>query len=209
MALLWTAGFLPGFLEPHAVTVLLAKPVPRWAILTGKYCGVVLFVALQSVVFVGGTWLALGAATGIWDGTYWFAVPLLVVNFAIFYACSAFLAVCTRSTVVSVFGTLLFWGLCWGMNFTHHRVVAYEGPGLAPAAGTLVEIGYWVLPKPLDMSGVFFDAMHAENYSVPVPELVAVKSRGQFHPELSVIASIVFAFGLLGLAAYEFRTMDY
>jgi hypothetical protein len=59
------------------------------------------------------------------------------------------------------------------------------------------------------MSGVFFDAMHAENYSVPVPELVAVKSRGHFHPELSVMASVLFAFGLLGLAAYEFRTMDY
>ena len=29
LALLWTAGFLPTFLEPAAVTVLLAKPAPR------------------------------------------------------------------------------------------------------------------------------------------------------------------------------------
>src|SRR5262249_21202581 len=33
LALVWTAGFLPSFLEPGSVTVLLAKPVPRWSIL--------------------------------------------------------------------------------------------------------------------------------------------------------------------------------
>src|SRR5262245_58370631 len=59
LALLWTAGFLPTFLEPHAVTVLLAKPVPRWSLLVGKYLGVVLFVALHAVLFVAGTWLGI------------------------------------------------------------------------------------------------------------------------------------------------------
>ena len=209
LALLWTAGFLPGFLEPHAVTVLLAKPAPRWAVLAGKYAGVVLFVGLQAVLFVGGTWVATGLATGVWEGAYWYAVPLLVVNFAVFYAVSAFLAVWTRSTVVAVFGTLLFWLLCWGMNFTHHRVVGYDVAGLTPAAAFLIDAGYWVLPKPLDLSGIFFDALRAGDYSAPVPELVAVKERGAFHPELSVVTSLLFAAGVLSLAAYEFRTMDY
>lgn len=209
LALLWTAGFLPGFLEPHAVTVLLAKPAPRWSILAGKYAGVVLFVGLQAVLFVAGTWLAIGIATGVWDGAYWFAVPLLVVNFAVFYAFSAFLAVCTRSTVVSVFGTLLFWLLCWTMNFTHHRVVGFDVQGLTPVAGFLVEAGYWTLPKPLDLSGIFFDAMRAQDYSAPVPELDAVKARGAFHPGWSVVTSLLFAAGLLAVAAHEFRHMDY
>jgi ABC-type transport system involved in multi-copper enzyme maturation permease subunit len=209
LALLWTAGFLPGFLEPHAVTVLLAKPAPRWSILAGKYVGVVLFVALQSLFFVFGTWFGLGIATGVWDGAYWFAVPLLVVNFAVFYAFSAMLAVVTRSAVVSVFGTLLFWILCWAMNFTHHRITGFEVQGLTPMAGFLIEAGYWLLPKPLDMSGIFFEAMNAGAYSTPVPELAMVQEKGAFHPELSVAASLLFALGLLALAAYEFRTMDY
>jgi len=209
LALLWTAGFLPGFLEPHAVTVLLAKPAPRWSILAGKYVGVVLFVALQSILFVSGTWFAMGIATGVWDGAYWFAVPLLVVNFAVFYAFSAMLAVVTRSTVVSVFGTLLFWILCWAMNFTHHRIVGFDVPGLTPMAAFLIDAGYWILPKPLDLSGIFFEAMNAKDYSVPVPELAKVQEKGAFHPELSVVASLLFAVGLLALAAYEFRTMDY
>lgn len=209
LALLWTAGFLPSFLEPNAVTVLLAKPAPRWSILAGKYVGVVLFVTMQAVIFVFGTWFGLGAATGVWDGSYWFAVPLLVVNFAVFYAFSAMLAVVTRSTVVSVFGTLLFWILCWAMNYTHHRTVGFEVAGMSPVATFLVDAGYWILPKPLDMSGIFFEAMKARDYSAPVPELRAVVEKGAFHPELSVCASLLFAAGVLSLAAYEFRTMDY
>ena len=209
LALLWTAGFLPTFLEPHAVTVLLAKPAPRWALLAGKYFGVVLFVALHATFFVGGTWLGLGFATGVWDVRYWLAVPLLVTNFAVFYAFSAFLAVCTRSTVVSVFGTLLFWILCWAMNFTYLRLTAAPIQGITPMAAFLVDAGYWVLPKPMDLSGIFFDLMDAGTYSTPVPELDAVKQKGAFRPELSVLASLAFAFGVLAIAAYEFRNMDY
>jgi ABC-type transport system involved in multi-copper enzyme maturation permease subunit len=209
LALLWTAGFLPTFLDPQSVTVLLAKPAPRWSILAGKYVGVVLFVALHATLFVGGTWAGLGIATNHWDARYWFAVPLLVTNFAVFYAFSAFLAVCTRSTVVSVFGTLLFWLLCWAMNFTHMRLVAFPVEGITPTASFLVEAGYWVLPKPLDLSGIFFDALNAGTHSTPVPELDAAKAKGAFHAELSVLASGAFAVGLLAVAAYEFRKMDY
>ena len=64
LALIWTAGFLPTFLEPSAAAVLLAKPVPRWTLLLGKYLGVLVFVVFQATVFVVGTWLALGCAPG-------------------------------------------------------------------------------------------------------------------------------------------------
>ena len=64
LTLVWTAGFLPGFLAPQAVAVLLAKPVPRWGLLAGKYVGVLAFVLAQAVYFVGGTWLALALADG-------------------------------------------------------------------------------------------------------------------------------------------------
>jgi ABC-type transport system involved in multi-copper enzyme maturation permease subunit len=209
LALLWTAGFLPTFLEPHAVTVLLAKPAPRWSLLAGKYLGVVLFVALHAVLFVAGTWFGIGLSTGVWDGAYWLAAPLLIINFAVFYAFSSFLAVCTRSTVVCVFGTLLFWILCWVMNMTHHHVVGNQVKGLTPVSSTLLEAGYWVLPKPLDASGVFFDAMRAASYSAPVPQLEAVKKVGEFYPELSIAASLLFAVAILGAAAFEFRKTDY
>jgi ABC-type transport system involved in multi-copper enzyme maturation permease subunit len=209
LALVWTAGFLPTFLEPHAVTVLLAKPAPRWSIVVGKYAGVVGFVALQALLFVTCTWLALGLATGVWDGAYWLTVPLLVVNFGIFYAVSAFIAVCTRSTVAAAFGTILFWVVCWGMNFTHHHLIAYPISGMGGGTIYLLEVGYWFLPKPLDMSGIFFETLGAQGMYSQVDELVAVRTGGRFHPEASVAASAGFAAVTLGLAAYEFQMTDY
>lgn len=209
LSLLWTAGFLPTFLEPQAATILLAKPAPRWSVLVGKYIGVVLFVSLHAVLFVGGTWLAIGLRTGVWNGSYWLAVPLLVMNFAIFFSVSTFLAVATRSTVACIFGTLLFWLLCWALNFTHLRLIAYPVEGLSGVSQTMLEIGYWIFPKPLDLGGIFFDAMRADGFSMKLPELIAAQEKGQFHPELSIATSAAFAAGTLALAANEFRTMDY
>jgi hypothetical protein len=208
-ALIWTAGFLPTFLEPQSASVLLAKPAPRWIILLGKYLGVVGFVALQAMLFIGLTWAALGLRTGVWDGTYWLAVPLLVMNFAVFYAVSAFLAVCTRSTVAAAFGTIVFWAICWAVNFTHHRMITFSPDGLSAGSMLLLDVAYWVLPKPLDMGGIFFDAMRAELFAVKPDELRLLAEKGQYRPELSVVASGLFAVGTLIFAAYEFETVDY
>src|SRR5207244_1971501 len=104
LTLIWTAGFLPTFLDPSAAAVLLAKPVPRWSLLVGKYVGVLAFVLFQALVFVGGTWVALGLRTGEWPLAYLLSVPLLLLHFAIFFSFSTFVAVCTRSTVACVFG---------------------------------------------------------------------------------------------------------
>jgi hypothetical protein len=132
LALLWTAGFLPSFLVGHAVTVLLAKPVPRWGLLAGKFLGVVAFVAAQAGAFLAATWLALGARTGVWDTAYFLCLPVLL-HFAVFFSLSALLAVATRSTVACVFGSVLFWVVCWATNFGRHasHTVA-ELRGVAP-----------------------------------------------------------------------------
>jgi ABC-type transport system involved in multi-copper enzyme maturation permease subunit len=209
LALLWTAGFIPTFLEAQSATVLLSKPAPRWLILAGKYLGVVLFVTLHAVLFVAGTWVALGIKTGVWNGTYWLAVPLLVISFGTFYAVSTFLAVCTRSTVAAAFGTLLFWLLCWAVNYTHIKLSTDPPQGLTPTAQVLLKAGYWALPKPMDFNAIFHDAIGAEGYLAQVPELQFAQTHGQLHPEWAVISSIAFAGVVLGLAAYEFRQMDY
>ena len=104
--------------------MLLAKPVPRWGLLAGKYIGVLAFVLAQAVYFVGGTWLALALRTGVWDAAYLLSIPLLLLQFAVFFGFSLLLAVCFRSTVVCVFGSIAFWGICWAINFGRHAVMA-------------------------------------------------------------------------------------
>jgi hypothetical protein len=209
LALLWTAGFLPSFLEPQSATVLLAKPAPRWSLLLGKYVGVCLFVGLNAVLFVGGTWSALGLRTGVWPGAYWLAVPLLLVNFGVFYAVSAFLAVWTRNAVAAAFGTLLFWALGWATNFTHHTLLAFPPEGLSAGSNLAMEVAYWVLPKPLDLQTVFYDAMGADAYADKPAAVRVLQETGRFHAGASVAASAAFAAATLAAAAYEFEMTDY
>lgn len=204
LALIWTAGFLPSFLEPHAASVLLAKPLPRWSLLLGKYLGVIGFVALQATVFVGGTWLALGLRTGVWDELYLLAIPMLLVHFSIFFSVSVLIAVCTRSTVACVFGSVAFWFLCWGMNYGRH--VLQTLPDVASTSSisaAAVEVGYWILPKPADLGAMLYDALQANSH------FIRVVNQASFAPAASLLASLIFTVVVLLLANRRLATTDY
>jgi hypothetical protein len=210
LALIWTAGFLPTFLEPAAVSVLLAKPVPRWSLLAGKYLGVLAFVLFQAVVFVGGTWLALGVRTGVWEPAYLLCVPMLLIHFAVFFSFSALLAVVTRNAAACVIGTLFFWMVCWGLNYGRHAAaLGFGGEALTPVGSWVLEAGYWLLPKPWDLNALVFRGIEADNFFGRLIELDRLADRGAFHPALSVLASLGFAVAALALAGYEFETTDY
>ena len=209
LAVIWTAGFLPTFLDPNHATILLAKPVPRWSLLLGKMLGVLVFVFLQATFFVVGTWLALGIATGVFDPRFLFAIPVLLLHFAVFYSFSAMLAVWTRSTVVCVFGTLLFWVLCWGMNYGRHAIVAHDPAGMSEGSRFVLEVGYWTLPKPGDLNIIFDHALETEGFSGGVPEFEAARQKGALNLPLSALASLLFAVAMFGVAAWEFRQAEY
>jgi ABC-type transport system involved in multi-copper enzyme maturation permease subunit len=210
LALLWTAGFLPGFLEPAAASVLLAKPAPRWALLAGKFLGVLAFAALQAIVFLGGTWMALGMRTGVWDVAYLMCLPLLLVHFAVFFSFSAMLAVVTRSPVACVFGSVLFWLMCWGMNFGRHATrIVPELHGVSSVLMVLSEAAYWVLPKPLDFQLILADGLQPGEVFARLVSTASLAQAGAWHPLGSVAASVAAGLLLLGLAAYEFIHSDY
>jgi hypothetical protein len=210
LALVWTAGFLPSFLEPSAASVLLAKPVPRWSLLAGKYLGVLIFVGFQALAFVTAVWLALAVRTGVWDGTCFLAVPVLLLHFAVFFSFSVLLAVTTRSTVACVFGSLLFWLVCVGMNLGRHTALTLpELENLSPSFSFLMDAGYWVLPKPADMGVMLMDALQASK-EFPRPfDIPKLEAKGAWHPMGSLLASLAFAVVMLAVAAREFITQDY
>ena len=208
LTLIWTAGFLPSFLDSHAVAVLLAKPVPRGGLLLGKYVGVLAFVLVQATYFVGGTWLALGLRTGIWSPAYLLSVPILLLHFAIFFSVSLLLAVLFRSTVVSVFGSIAFWGLSWGINYG--RDLLTSASDAAPQAAFsrplvwLAEIGYWLFPKPADLGQLLFDALGAGTHFHPL-----LASPTPWLLGLSVLTSLLFTAYVLLTAGVQFARTDY
>ncbi len=208
LTLVWTAGFLPGFLDPRAVSVLLAKPVSRGSLLLGKYAGVLVFVLAQAAYFVVGTWLALAVRTGVWDAVYLRAIPLLLLHFAIFFSFSLLLAVCTRSTVVCVFGSIAFWGICWAINFGRHAVMSVsdlttQGSFSLPLVW-LADVCYWLFPKPVDLGKMVFDALGAGScFRSPL--------EGGLHISLglSVLTSLLFTAYVLFAATRQFARADY
>jgi hypothetical protein len=212
LTLIWTAGFLPGFLEARNISVLLAKPAPRCALLLGKYIGVLSFVLFNAIVFVGGTWLAIGARTGFWEPAYLLCIPLLLLHFSIFFGFSVLLAVATQNAVVCVFGSLLFWCVAWSMNFGRHALVTSTDL-VADAMQSsflkrLVDFGYWVLPKPADLGMLLFDALGASNHFGPLLDPQALAPHG-FSIALSVASSLGFAAIVMWISARKFQAADY
>ena len=210
LALVWTAGFVPTFLDPRAASVLIAKPASRRLLLLGKFAGVLAFVGFQVALFVGLTWTCLGLRTGIWEGAYLGCVPLLLLQFAVFYAFSVLLGVVTRSTVACVFGSVLFWLLSWGINYG--SVMAHALPrsqSLPSTTLALTDLAYWVSPKPIDAALILFNTMDAHHH-FETPEVFRVQeSRPSFSPRLSILSSFLLCSVLLGLSCHEFDETDY
>ncbi len=210
LALVWTAGFVPNFLEPSAASVLLAKPIARWQLLLGKYLGVLAFVGFQVVLFVVLTWLALGVRTHVWNMVYWWCIPLLLLQFAIFFSFSVLLAVITRSTVACVFGSVLFWLLAWGINYGCVMTRGVLEPDYVPAGTrSLAEVAYWVFPKPIDAGLILFNALNAEHHFEKPAVFKLLESGQGFSPHLSILSSLAMTVVLLAVSTYEFNAKDY
>ncbi len=214
LTLLWSAGFLPDFFRPEAASVLVTKPVPRWALFVGKCLGVLALVAFQGAVFLGGTWAALGMRTGYWAPGYLLSLPLLLLQFVILFSFSALLAVRWRNTVVCVVGSVLLWGTCSAVNLTRHSLIAQ--PALAPDAATctdsshwLADTCYWLLPKPVDLGFLLDEALESSRHFRAVRELEAARSCSAYYPELSVYTSLLFTLVVIGFAARRFTLIDY
>ncbi|HEY1786221.1 MAG TPA: hypothetical protein VGG30_11750 [Pirellulales bacterium] len=212
LTLIWTAGFLPGFLDTRAITVLLAKPVPRWLLLSGKYFGVLAFVFGYATLFVVGTWLAIGLRTGIWDAAYLYTIVLLVLHFAMFFSVSTLLAVCFRNTVVCVFGSIVFWLLAWSINYGRHALVvasdALTPDGFSSRMTWLTDLVYWVLPKPADMSLLLSHSLSADAHFSQLFDFAKLSASG-FSITLSIASSLLFTLAVLIASARRLAATDY
>src|SRR5262249_53305389 len=138
------------------------------------------------------------------------AVPVLLLHFAVFFSFSALLAVTTRSTVACVFGSLVFWLVCLGMNLGRHAALTLPELQDVPASfAFLLDAGYCVLPRPADLGVLLVDALQARDEFARPFDLAALERRGAWHPGLSLLASAAFAAAVLAPAARELVTTDY
>ena len=101
-----TAFFVPNMLRKGTVDMLLVKPISRVTLLLYKYVGGLTFIFLNTVVAVGGVWLALGLRSGVWATGFLVMILVITFFFAILYSVSTLFGVLTRSPIVAILLTL-------------------------------------------------------------------------------------------------------
>lgn len=218
MALVWTAGFVPESLQPGAASILLAKPAPRWLILAGRFLGVVSFIGVHAAIFFIGTWIALGLRTSAWSHPeYLLGIPIMTFHFGVIFSFSVMLAVLFRSTMACVVGGVLFWIVCYAVNYGRHYAVVFGdlNPGAPALPGFTVflsELGYWILPKPADFTIMLENALNLGAGLVTLkgqPPFATVIQKEHFHPLLSIFTSCLFPAFALWASASQLSKTDY
>ncbi len=119
VALLFTASIIPETFEPGSLNLLLSKPISRGGLFLSKFVGGCVFIALCATYLFVGIWLWLGLAMGVWENAILYCIMLYVIVFGIYYSVSAFVGLTTRSTILSVIVTILFWGTCFLVGTGH------------------------------------------------------------------------------------------
>jgi ABC-type transport system involved in multi-copper enzyme maturation permease subunit len=113
LALISTAGMFPSLMEKGTVDVLLSKPLRRWHLFLGKYAGGMIFILLQSAVFVTLTFLVAGVRWKLWLWPYFWAIPLFLVLFSYLYCFTVLFGILTRNGLTSLLLTLVAWFVIW------------------------------------------------------------------------------------------------
>ncbi len=144
IAILVTANIIPQTFEPGTLNLLLSKPLGRAGLYIAKFVGGCIFVALCASVLFVGIWLWMGLALGIWERSTLISIPLYIIVFAIYYSVSGFVGLTTRSTILAIVVTGVFWALCSGVGFTYQffaaRMEAQEVRGVVPTSDNLIQV---------------------------------------------------------------------
>lgn len=109
LALVSTAGIFPEFISGGSIDLYLAKPIGRARLFLTKYVSGLLFVTLQVVVVIAGSFLVLGLRGHEWRPTLFWGIPIVVCFFSYLFALCVLLGMLTRSTIAALLLTILFW----------------------------------------------------------------------------------------------------
>ncbi len=106
-----TAFFVPQMMEKGSADIQFSKPVSRTTLLLSRYFSGLLFVAILSILLVGGVYVGLLLVSGYNDLGFLWGVFTLIYLFAILHAFSTAVGVFTRSTVAAILlSVILFMG---------------------------------------------------------------------------------------------------
>jgi hypothetical protein len=206
-----TAFFIPNMLRKGTVDLLISKPISRWSLLVYKYLGGMLFMLIPTTIVIIGTWAAFGLRSGFWGSGFLLSIPILILQFAIFYALSTLVAVFTRSPILCILvccgAWLLFFITGWAERLSK------PDPGKEKDAGWVYSSSSTVrklLPRYKDfdtLAGqlVAHDLLGKDS---GMRRAVDQEAEGIHWPE-SLGVTLVYIALLLGVSCWWFSIKDY
>ena len=102
LAIFASAGLIPSVLEAGRISLLLSKPLTRTMLLTGRYLGNILIVAINHVYLICSIWLVIGIKTNIWQTRFLLAIPISIFIFAVLLCVVVLIGVVFESAALSV-----------------------------------------------------------------------------------------------------------
>ncbi len=209
VGLVVTASFIPDMLRKGTIDLLVSKPIQRPLLLIYKYLGGLTFVFLNAILLIGGTWLALGIASGWFNPWYLATIFVVTFFFAILYTVSTFIAVLTRSTVMSVLVSVTVWFLSWvvcvGKKVSDANL---ESLGGKAAWQTVVDVLYFLAPKTDGMDDLNSWILSRAFSGGSLSQTILMESTD---PQVGLIVgtSLGFIACFIGLSAWIFSRRDF
>lgn len=194
LALFVTGSVIPRTLEPGWVDLLVAQPMPRWAIVLGRTLGAIAVVTLSLAYLFGGAWAILAWKTGFGNSGFLLAGLLILITYAACYAGMVLVGVLTRSSPLSIVAGVGIWSMGWILLPLHRFqewTTAFRAGWPRSLATAISETLYWSLPKTAELTRNAVDATRLEG-----PRL------------LPLLSSIPFMIVCLGLACWWFTRQD-
>jgi ABC-type transport system involved in multi-copper enzyme maturation permease subunit len=104
LAVFASSGLVPSVLEAGRISLLLSKPLSRTMLLTGRFAGNFLIVALNHIYLIGCVWIIIGLKTHLWEPRFLLAIPVSLFMFAVLLCVVLLIGVVFESAALSVMG---------------------------------------------------------------------------------------------------------
>ncbi len=206
-----TAFFIPNMLRKGTIDLLIAKPIHRWYLLLCKYVGGLSFVVITTAVIIGGVWLAFGLRSGLWSKGILLSIPVLTLEFAIFYALSTLIGVLSRSPILAILGAVAFWSLVFMIGFALSVIRPFDEVNALPKwVFRSVDTARLVLPRYYDLDTLNNRVLAHDVLSDDDPWRREADKDAEgisWYPSLAV--TFAFIGVALGLACWRFSVKDY
>jgi ABC-type transport system involved in multi-copper enzyme maturation permease subunit len=222
LSIIMTASFIPNMLAKGSVDLLLVKPIHRTTLFLYKFVGSLLFMFLNTTIIMVGIWLAMGVQTGLWTHALLLYIPVLTLQFAIFYSVAALISVLTRSTVLAILCAFMWWGFLFIIGWSHYAFIELPRANASPGyKNHWAYRGYdglkAALPRYKDLDWLATRSTRTELNEMMYPDgpiraknaKAIEEGYGNYDWGTAILVTFVWIGLFLALACLRFATKDY